>query len=354
MSSTDESFHVVKLPREPFLSHSLALWEYLLGDFVNVSPKVLELGCGPQSPLLPWVQSRWPETRLHQIDAQPQVVSEAMKWNPRGFVEQMFLTDLSSIANRSKDLVIAMSVFDQNPVANSKQVASEIHRVLADSGRFVYIHNEELNLPATADSFSQRSRLLLPSPNWLPQNDIDYCSGSKHDIETALSSGRPELAALAWYLHGIYPQLYGEVIAQKETGKVTVPFLRDCSAQAMEKIRESVRFLSEVLRVELNHHRTSSLLQELIENQIFSPDNGFEIVESGTYEIRHAFAWNEVFQDRPIANYFVRGLTRFGFASPCAQAPIHHYRQELNSNPPIDVDEKMFVAYQYGLTARKR
>jgi SAM-dependent methyltransferase len=356
MLAPEEWLHICKLPREPFLFHSYQLLNKLTAEFLRESPRILELGCGPNSPLLSFFASRWPGAPIHQIDALEGVVSEAAKWNPLGKVEQMYLTDLGSIASGSKDLVIAMSVFDQNPEMNSGKIAAEIHRVLADDGVVVYIHNEELNLPATADSFARRpsnSRLLVPSPIWSHTNDNDYSSGERQAIEAALTTQRSELAPLYWYLRGIYPRLYDGSTAADASGKVTVPFLRDCNAAMMAQIRDSVRFLQEVMHIPLVHHSTSDLLKNLLNDQLFSEENGFRTLVSDTFEIRHRTLWSTYFGERPPVPYFIRGLTRFGYTTSQSPLPVARFRQELNDNPSIADDETLFVAYQYGLLAHK-
>jgi SAM-dependent methyltransferase len=356
MIAKNDSLHVLRLPREPFLAHSSVLVKHLLSHVSPMRQQILELGCGFQSPLLPILRAGYENPYIHQIDAQPEVVAEASKWNPDGRVEQMLLTDMRTIPDQSKDLVIAMSVFDQNPEGNAKAVASEIHRVLKDDGFVVYIHNEELNLPATADSFVRRanqSRLLIPSNHWSPSNDLDYCSGARVEIEAALTTGRSELAPLFWFLRGIYPDRYGERSSHDAMGKVAVPFLRDCSADAMIQIRKSVEFLQTVMRVEVVHHSTSSLLKDLLEKKLFSAENGFRILSSDVFELRQTALWQNHFEERPPATYFVRGLTRFGFTSNSPPQTMLHYQQSLNQNPTLNENETMFIAYQYGFVASK-
>src|SRR5262245_40383408 len=129
-----ESLHAAQLPREPYLPHSRELLEYLLSFASQPCQRVLEIGCGPRSPLLPMMQQLWPDAGIHQIDPQPNVVAEAVRLNPRGKVEQMLASDMAPIQAGSKQLVIAMSVFDQNPDRVVSDVAAEVHRVLADGG----------------------------------------------------------------------------------------------------------------------------------------------------------------------------------------------------------------------------
>lgn len=355
MLAQEDSSHVCKLPREPFLSHSEQLIQYLLDRCPVQTPRVLELGCGPQSPLVPILYKRWPDLVLNQMDALPEVVEQAAKWNSKGTVVRMFLTDMSPIPTSSLDLVIAMSVFDQNPEAWSPQIAKEIHRVLKPGGRVVYIHNEELNLPATADSFVNRSlsQLLLPSPQWTVENDVDYCSASRLDVEKALASNDQKLAPVYWYLRGIYPTLYGEVRTPDASGKITVPFLRECGPVVTLRIRQAVAYLHEHFQVELKHHSTASLLRTVLEENLFSAGQQFEKEVSSVFELRSSQSWTDFFAERPTPQYFVRGLTRFGYTSRSQPAIRSDYDQSLNTNPTARENETMFIAYQYGFVARK-
>ena len=361
MRAKNDSPHVLRLPREPFLAHSEVLLNSFLKDFPEPCKRILELGCGPQSPLLPMLQRKWGEIHVHQIDALADVVAEAAKFNPGGIVEQMLTSDMAAIPSRSKDMVVAMSVFDQNPSSIAPKVASEIYRVLGDSGRLVYIHNEELNLPATADSFLNRpegAKLLLPSDSWNPTNDFEYCSGNRADIETAAKGFQQELGPLVWYLRGIYPQLYGERVNHDAVGKVSVPFLRECTAPVMGQIRKSVEFLRSVTKVALIDHRTADLVGDLIERQLFSPEHGFQIIQSGVFEIRQMTHWKNQFNEQPPVQHFVRGLSRFGYTSESEPEPRADFDQSLNrpkskSVDPKSDDDVLLVSYQYGCVAHK-
>src|SRR5687767_10555678 len=174
------------LPRAPFLVHSDELLQYLLSFGPAQCQRALEIGCGPESPLLPMLRRRWPAIDVHQIDARPDVVAEAAQHHPDGKVQQMLASDMTGIASGSKQLVVAMSVFDQNAEDLLPAIAHEIHRVLVDDGVVVYIHNEEMNLPSAAASLLQRSSgrtLLLPSDRWQPGNDFEYCSADRNQVE---------------------------------------------------------------------------------------------------------------------------------------------------------------------------
>ena len=361
MLAKNDSLHVLRLPREPFLAHSEVLLDSLLADVPQPCKRILELGCGPQSPLLPMLQRKWGDIHVHQIDALAEVVAEAAKFNPRGVVEQMLASDMSSIPSQSKDLVIAMSVFDQNPSSIAPAVAREIHRVLRDHGSVIYIHNEELNLPATADSFLNRhneARLLLPSDSWNPTNDLEYCSGNRADIENAAKSFQQELGPLVWYVRGMYPQLYSERLIHDSVGKISVPFLRECTVPVMAQIRNSVKFLRTERKVILTDHRTAILMGELIEQKLFSPEHGFQVIQSGVFEIRQRTHWKNHFGEKPPVHHFVRGLSRFGFTSESEPAPRADFDQTLNRTELKSVDTKsendvLLVAYQYGCVALK-
>ncbi len=366
MLAKNDSLHVLRLPREPFLAHSEVLLNSLLVETSQPCKRILELGCGPQSPLLPMLQRKWGNIHVHQVDALAEVVAEAAKFNPKGDVEQMLASDMSSIPSQSKDLVIAMSVFDQNPSSIAPVVAREIHRVLRDQGKVVYIHNEELNLPATADSFLNRnneSRFLLPSDSWNPTNDLEYCSGNRADIENAAKIFQQELGPLVWYLRGIYPQLYSERLNHDAVGKISVPFLRECSAPVMAQIRDSVKFLRTEKKIVLADHRTAILMGELIEQKLFSQEHGFQVIQSGVFEIRQRTNWKNHFNEKPPVQHFVRGLSRFGYTSESEPAARADFDQSLNRPEPKSADPKsvdpksdddvLLVAYQYGCVALK-
>jgi len=350
-----ESVHVAAFPRDPFLPHSEELLKYLLGFAPGPGQHVLEIGCGPRSPLLLMLQRLWPSADIHQIDALPEVVAEAAKFNPGGRVERMLASNMAAIPARSKQLVVAMSVFDQNPESIVAEIAEEVRRVLCDNGIAVYLHNEELNLPATAVSMLQHSsgpRLLLPSNSWKPTNDLEYCSGSKSDIEAALAGQGPELHPLQRYLRGIFPQLFGTRPVQSAEGKVEVPFLRECTFPVMSQIRRSVAALRQEWGVSLLDHRTPHLLHGHVE-RLFCQSHGFRILRSGVFELRRCTHWSASFLDRPPTPYFVRGITRFGYSSRFGPAPVTEYEQDLNRNPSKRDDDILWIGYQYGVVATK-
>ena len=114
MPSPVEPLFVGMLPRAPFLVHSDQLLQHLLSYGPVVCHDALEIGCGPCSPLVPMLQRRWPGIDVHQIDARPDVVAKAAQHRPGGKVEQMLASDMATIPDGSKQLVAAMSVFDQN------------------------------------------------------------------------------------------------------------------------------------------------------------------------------------------------------------------------------------------------
>jgi len=319
------------------------------------------------------LQRRWGDVHVHQIDALEDIVAEASKFNPKGKVEQMLASDMARIPSRSKDLVVAMSVFDQNPASIAPKVASEIHRVLREGGTVVYIHNEELNLPATADSFLDRQggvRLVLPSDCWSPTNDLEYCSGFRVEIENATRSFQNELAPLVWYLRGLYPKLYGESVNHDSVGKVSVPFLRECTASVMAQVRNSVKYLRTERKVTLIDHRTADLVGDLIEQRLFSQEHGFRVVQGCVFEIRQSSHWKAQFNEKPPVPYFVRGLSRFGYTSESEPAPRKDFDQSLNGiglnsdapnsedspksdDAPRSEDEVKLISYQYGCVANR-
>jgi hypothetical protein len=226
--------------------------------------------------------------------------------------------------------------------------------VLAPDGLVVYIHNEELNLPSAAASFLYRttgSTLLLPNDRWRPGNDFEYCSADRHELESTLIRLGADAQPLAQYLLDVYPLLYGHV-ARSEHWKIAAPVMRDYSPPVMNQIRRCVAMLRERQAVHLDDLRTSHLLQQHVEDRIFCEKYGFQIECSGYFELRHNSRWNTYFKDRPAATHFVRGTTRFGYATASNPPPSEEYVQELNLNPPVQEDEVMFIAYQYGLVAR--
>jgi hypothetical protein len=302
------------------------------------------------------LRRRWPEIEVHQIDARPDVVAAAKQHHPGGRVEQMLASDMAAIPDGSKQLVIAMSVFDQNAEDLLPAIAREVHRVLSPYGLVVYVHNEELNLPSAADSLLQRTAgqtLLLPSDHWHPGNDVEYCSVDRSEVERALRQLGDTARPVLQYLHDLYPSLYGAPPDRSEYWKVAEPVMRNYGVGVMSAIRQNVAALREQLRVQLDDHRTSQLLQQHIEDRIFSERHGFRIERSGFFELRHNTNWKTYFADRPPATHFMRGTMRFGYATASAPPPGEEYVQDLNSNPPVDEAQVTFVAYQYGLVARR-
>jgi hypothetical protein len=356
MQPPAESLHVAQLPREPFLVHSGELVEYLLSLAPQLCQRVLEIGCGPRSPLLPMLQRRWADAEIHQIDAQPSVVVEAAKFNPLGKVEQMLASNMASIEAGSKQLVISMSVFDQNPEQIAGTVAAEVHRVLTDDGIALYLHNEELNLPATAASMLRHAsgpRLLLPSDTWKPTNDYEYCSADKRDMDRVFAEPREELAPLQWFIRGIHPQLFGDRPNQSAAGKIDVPFLRQCTVPVMNRVRRSVALLRNQYGVPLIDYRTTELLKNLVEDRLFCPAHGFRTLRSGVFELRSCTAWRDWFADRPATMNFVRGIARFGYSANVAPPPVTEFDQSLNRNPVRGEEDVLMIAYQYGFVAKK-
>jgi hypothetical protein len=264
---------------------------------------------------------------------------------------------MATIPDASKQLVIAMAVFDQNADDLLPQIAREVHRVLSPDGVVAYIHNEELNLPATAASFLHRSAgqtLLLPSDRWLPTNDLEYCSGSREAIETWIWSHRDDSAPLVQFLQGVYPQLYRVAEMQPATVQVGAPFVRQCTFPVLNRIRRVVGRLREEGEIRLEDHCSSELLKNHVEDRMFSASHGFDAKVSGIFEMRRAQDWRLHFpQGRP-ATYFVRGIGHFGYVSNAAPTAVRGYEQELNRNPVPGDDEVVFVAYQYGMVATKR
>ena len=356
MLSPVEPQFVGILPRAPFLVHSDELLQHLLLFGPDQCQTALEIGCGPASPLLPMLRRRWPAIDVHQIDARPDVVAEAAKHHSGGRVQQMMASDMAGIPDGSKQLVVAMSVFDQNADDMLPAIASEIHRVFGTEGLVVYIHNEEMNLPSAADSLLQRTSgqtLLLPSDRWLPGNDVEYCSADRNEVEQRLynlgESGRP----LLQYLVDLYPSLYGTAPDRSEYWKVAAPVMRSYTLPVMCQIRESVAALREQHRVRLDDYRTRQLLQQHIEGRIFCESLGFKIERSGFFELRHKLNWPAYFSQRPEASHFVRGTMRFGYATASTPPPNEEYAQDLNGNPSVGDEEVMFIAYQYGLVAQR-
>jgi SAM-dependent methyltransferase len=353
MLDSSSRLEVLTLPREPFLAHSQRLFEHLVENIPATPDRILELGCGPDSPFLPWISHRWPSAHVHQIDAQAEVVRAARHRNPNGLVQQMLVTDMSSIPAGSKDLVLAMSVFDQNPASTASAIAKEIHRVLRPNGTIVYLHNEELNLPATAHRFMYEThppRCLIPSDRWSPTGEGDYCTVDREPMEKCIAQGHPPLAALQEYLLGIYPGRYGDSARPDAVGKVSVPYLRMLTPERMMQVRQATGWMRRHLGVSCTEHRTAELLSSVV-HQIFAPENRFQVRLSGVFELRERYPWQDCFAERPREQYFVRGVTRFGYASTLAPEPRGDMDQSLCHPKTIGADDVLLVAYQFGMLA---
>lgn len=347
--------HVGVLPRVPFLAHSEELLRLLLATAPAAGSRVLEIGCGPNSPLVPMLRRYLPGADIHQIDARPDVVAAAARQNPGCRVEQMLASNMASIPNASKHLVVAMSVFDQNAADLCPGIASEVRRILAPGGLLVYIHNEELNLPSTAASLLHRSAgqtLLLPSDSWHPGNEVEYCTGDRRAIESALAKLGTEGEPIARFLNDVYPQLYGRLQARTADLRVSAPGMRERTLPMMNQIRACVARLRREWNIDLEDRRTSEMLRNHVERGIFSEHNGFETVLAGMFEIRRGAPWQTYFSQRPPARYFVRGTMHFGYTTETAPPSVTEYRQELNPNPVLDDSQAMFIAFQYGLAVR--
>jgi hypothetical protein len=302
------------------------------------------------------LRRRWPAVDVHQIDARPDVVAEAARQDPGVKVEQMLASNMATIADGSKQLVVAMSVFDQNADDLLPAIAAEVHRVLARDGLVVYVHNEELNLPSAADSLLQRTSdqsLLLPNDRWLHANDLEYCSANRRDVERALSELGDDAAPLAKYMLDLYPRLYGRLQTRSVNWKVAAPAMRDYTLPMMDRVRRSVAMLRERHGVRFDDHCTMQLLQEHVEDRTFCVKHGFRVVRSGCFELRHAVGWQKNFQARPSASHFVRGTMRFGYATTFPPPPVDEYVQDLNGSPEIHGDEVELIAYQYGMVAHR-
>ncbi|MCA9211901.1 MAG: class I SAM-dependent methyltransferase, partial [Planctomycetales bacterium] len=171
--------NVTQVPRSPFLPQSKRLLAHLLRHSETPGTQVLEVGCGEESCLVEHLAACWPDAVLDQIDARPEVIPIAQKRNPRGTVRQLNIADMSGVENNSYDAIVAMSVFDQNPLAAMEPIAKELHRVLRPGGIFAYIHNEEVNAPAASASAASLNppKCILPNDRWHPNNDFEYCVG---------------------------------------------------------------------------------------------------------------------------------------------------------------------------------
>ena len=345
---------VMTIPREPFLPHSAQLFKHLCATITGPVKQILEIGCGPNSPLVPTLRQLFPDARLMQVDALQSVVEQARAANPECQVEQMLASDLRGIADETCDLVVGMSVFDQNPVAALPGIAAEIHRVLKPAGHVAYIHNEEINLPAQADSFMrQRNQLLLPSPRWTPWGDIEYCAGDRRDIEAQITQNPQQYGPVIEYLLGILPQVYATE-RKSEVGEVRVPFLNQCDPQRMARIRSTVAQLEGQLGRSLTDYSTGQLLAEHLANQLFSAGHGFQTQVANLFQQQSVSAWQSFFSQPPPTSTFVRGCTRYGVS--CQQPPAAGPSATPLGQPwPAAGDSQLtLVSYQFGLRAVKR
>lgn len=341
------------VPREPFLLHSERLFAHLAAGLQLPINKILEIGCGPDSPLVPFVRSHFPQASILQIDALEKAVVLARLANHDCQVEQMLASDMSAIPDSSIDLVVGMSVFDQNPARALPVIAKEIHRVLRLEGQVLYLHNEELNLPAQADSFVvENQRLLLPSPRWSPTNDIEYCSGPKAAIESIVSLDPHKYRPLIEYLVGILPQYYA-TMQKSNVGEVQVPFLSQCGPQRMNHIRSAVRDIETELQVTFEDCRSSQLLFDHLTKSMFSAEQGFDCLVAGMFEQHLQADWRNMFSVKPPTSVFVRGCTRVGYS--CLQAPHRKpdYTQLDTFCAEPNESSVSLVGYQFGLLARK-
>jgi hypothetical protein len=249
-----------------------------------------------------------------------------------------------------------MSVFDQNAEDMLPAIAREVHRVLASDGLVIYIHNEEMNLPSAAASLLQRTAdqtLLLPCDHWQPGNDLEYCTADRRELESTITKVGVEAAPLARYLVDVFPQLYSRPPDRSDYWKVAAPVMRDYTLPVMTQIRRAVALLRDLQGVRLNDHRTRQLLRSHVEDGLFCQRHGFQVVHSGFFELRHTSSWRDYFGERPPANYFVRGTTRFGYAMTSAPPPIADCEQSLNCQLDPSGDDVTFIACQYGMVARR-
>jgi hypothetical protein len=195
--------------------------------------------------------------------------------------------------------------------------------------------------------------LLLPSDRWLPGNDVEYCTADRREVERALTKLGTEVSPLAKYLWDVYPRLYSRPPERSEYWKVAAPVIRDYTLPLMSAVRRSVALLREKLGVHVNDHHTRQLLRSHIEGRIFCERQGFRVIRSGFFEMRHKSSWREHFKDRPSATCFVRGTMRFGYATTTAPPPVADCEQDLNSHPETSDEEITLIAYQYGMVARR-
>jgi hypothetical protein len=344
---------VMAIPRSPFLPQSFALFTHLCSKLAYPVQQILEVGCGPNSPLVPVLRQLFPQARILQIDALANVVQQARQANPDCQVEQMLVSDMSAVSADSQDLVVGMSVFDQNPIAALPGIAREIHRVLKPQAAVAYIHNEEINLPAQADSYVREyNSLLLPSPRWHPRSDVEYCAGSRNVIETEISRAPGNYQPLINYLLGILPQIYATA-RKSDVGEVRVPFLSQCDPQQMALIRSAVQSLETQLSSPFNDLPTRQLLHDHLADRLFSSAYGFQVEIASLFEQRSLAHWKNWFSQPPPTHTFVRGCTRYGYSCQATPVPRTDIVQLASQLPEAVEGELTLIGYQFGLLARK-
>ena len=352
MTIRDQKLIVSRLPRAMFLAHSEHLVAHLLNQATldqQAGLELLEIGCGPRSPLVPILRRTLRQPfRLHQIDARPDAVQQARKWNPEGVVDQMYIHDMSSIPDQSKDLVIGMSVFDQNPTSMLGRFAQEIHRVLKPNGIAIYVHNEELNAPATTASYlnTKNPMYLLPSTQWQPFSDSEYCLAAKHDIDRMLTSLASSTEKLREYIRTMMPPT-----SSLGSAKVQVPAIGKMTPHTINQVRVELANL-ESQGLKTVSKPTGQLLARHVEGQLFCERNGFRIQIADMFEMRRCNPWKSWFAKKPDVKCFVRGIARFGVAAE-ETIPISAHNQSLNVQPSMSDNEVLLAAYQYGLVTRK-
>ena len=349
--------NAIKIPREPFLAHSETLLAYLCGRGGEFGGnEILELGCGRQSPFVPMLRRLWPSARLHQIDARPDVLAEAAAFNPAGIVQHMFATDMSAIKDASKDAIIAMSFFDQNLDTAVATIGREMNRLLRPGGWVLYIHNEQLNAPATSMSARFESLMppqekpspnyMLPNDRWQPTNDREYCHGAVAAVDEALASLGASGLYLQRYLRTMYPDL-------ATLGHAQASVAPSMSLDDLRHVRRTVGLLRQAYQVPFEDKSTAKLLASRVEPVIGGAAFGFETICAATFEIRKCVPWEACFRQPPPATCLARGLTAFGYSTNASPSPVAAYCQDLNDMPTRQNGEIELVGYQYGFLGRK-
>jgi hypothetical protein len=293
---------------------------------------------------------------VHQIDARPSVIPEATRYNPQGRVEALLASNLEGIADGCKDLVVGMSVFDQNPDSVYGQISAELSRVLQPDGVVVYLHNEPLNLPATGYSLWESGdgrRLILPNNRWRPANDWEYCSGDREDIERGLSQLGDRGDPLRRFLATTYPHLDGLAPTGDVADQPGESFFHKCDFPVIAQLRQLTGLLRDQFGVSMTDQGTGELLSTRLEQRLFCTAHGWQIVRAGMFEIRRCEPWKSHFPRPPVGPYFVRGIGQFGYVSQSEPPANLSCRQDLNGSPIRRDDELGLIAYQYGVIARK-